>query len=105
MAGPPGFPGVDGRPGEPGPAGRDGLDGPEGKTGPPGTKGDGCVSGGTGFLLVRHSQSDQVPSCPNNYAKMWDGYSLLYMEGNERAHGQDLGTRYRKCLVSKNAVQ
>jgi integrin beta 8 len=22
---------------------------------------------------------------------MWDGYSLLYIQGNERAHGQDLG--------------
>lgn len=22
---------------------------------------------------------------------MWDGFSLLYIQGNERAHGQDLG--------------
>jgi integrin beta 8 len=23
---------------------------------------------------------------------MWDGYSLLFIQGNEKAHGQDLGS-------------
>ena len=62
--------------GLPGPAGRAGLTGP---TLP------------TGFLLVEHSQRTQVPECRAG-TKLWDGYSLLYLEGNERSHSQDLGT-------------
>ena len=45
----------------------------------------------TGQLVVRHSQTIEIPACPPGMAKLWDGYSLLYMEGSERAHGQDLG--------------
>ena len=45
----------------------------------------------TGILLVKHSQSIQVPSCESGHIKLWDGYSLLYIEGNEKAHHQDLG--------------
>ena len=30
--------------------------------------------------------------CPQGMAKLWDGYSLLYVEGQEKAHNQDLGT-------------
>lgn len=44
-----------------------------------------------GYLLVKHSQSDQIPMCPVGMAKLWDGYSLLYLEGQEKAHNQDLG--------------
>ena len=33
----------------------------------------------------------QVPSCPTGMSKIWDGYSLLYVQGNGRAQGQDLG--------------
>lgn len=29
--------------------------------------------------------------CPVGMAKLWDGYSLLYLEGQEKAHNQDLG--------------
>lgn len=29
--------------------------------------------------------------CPQGMAKLWDGYSLLYVEGQEKAHNQDLG--------------
>lgn len=43
------------------------------------------------FLLVLHSQSDQEPLCPEGMAKLWTGYSLLYLEGQEKAHNQDLG--------------
>ena len=32
-----------------------------------------------------------VPECPRGQTKLWDGYSLLYIEGNEKAHHQDLG--------------
>ncbi|MCL4140345.1 UNVERIFIED_CONTAM: hypothetical protein GTU68_017613, partial [Idotea baltica] len=44
-----------------------------------------------GVLLVRHSQSIEVPSCGQGQVQLWEGYSLLYVEGNERAHHQDLG--------------
>jgi len=45
----------------------------------------------TGILLVRHSQTSEVPQCEAGHIKLWDGYSLLYIEGNEKAHNQDLG--------------
>lgn len=41
--------------------------------------------------MVRHSQSTIVPRCEQGTTKLWDGYSLLYLEGNENAHHQDLG--------------
>jgi len=44
-----------------------------------------------GLLLVRHSQSSRIPDCPNGMAKLWDGFSLLYLDGNEMSHNQDLG--------------
>jgi integrin beta 8 len=44
-----------------------------------------------GFVIVTHSQTPVVPSCPQGTQKLWDGYSLLYIEGNEKAHNQDLG--------------
>lgn len=34
----------------------------------------------------------EVPGCPDGTNVIYDGYSLLYVQGNERAHGQDLGT-------------
>lgn len=45
----------------------------------------------TGILLVKHSQTIEVPRCEPGHIKLWDGYSLLYIEGNEKAHHQDLG--------------
>nr|KAG5693532.1 hypothetical protein BaRGS_019858 [Batillaria attramentaria] len=36
-------------------------------------------------------QSTEVPSCPLGQTQLWDGYSLLYIEGNEKSHHQDLG--------------
>lgn len=44
-----------------------------------------------GYLLVKHSQSEEKPMCPVGMSKLWDGYSLLYFEGQEKAHNQDLG--------------
>lgn len=67
---------VSGQRGIPGDSGRNGLPGP---TLP------------SGFMIVRHSQSTSVPTCPQGMSPLWDGYSLLYLEGNERAHNQDLG--------------
>jgi len=43
-------------------------------------------------MLVKHSQTTAIPTCPPGATRMWDGYSLLYLEGNEKAHSQDLGT-------------
>lgn len=40
---------------------------------------------------MRHSQTTSIPVCPAGHVRLWDGYSLLYIEGNEKAHNQDLG--------------
>ena len=82
-----------------------GANGPGGEQGPPGSRGDigapGQMGekgprgspglGDFGFMLTVHSQASSVPACPSGMNKMWEGYSLLYIQGNERAHGQDLG--------------
>ena len=47
-----------------------------------------------GYTLVKHSQSEQVPLCPVGMSQLWVGYSLLFVEGQEKAHNQDLG-RYQ----------
>lgn len=112
LQGPPGFSGVDGLkggqglsgpagpvglPGLPGPVGIPGvpgLQGPLGVPGPAGEPGLPCETTPdylTGILLVKHSQSELVPVCEQGHIKLWDGYSLLYTDGDERAHSQDLG--------------
>lgn len=75
---------------QPGQKGNPGPPGSDGPQGPPGLPGSG--SGAHGFLLTRHSQSEITPECPFGTNFIYDGYSLLYVQGNERAHGQDLGT-------------
>ena len=72
--------------GKPGFPGSSGSPGPEGTIGPIGKP---AVA--QGFHLVRHSQSKSIPECPNGWAKLWDGYSLLYVQGHDHSHGQDLG--------------
>eukprot|EP00058_Branchiostoma_floridae_P017740 XP_002603229.1 hypothetical protein BRAFLDRAFT_93357 [Branchiostoma floridae] len=88
--GPPGFgqKGERGAPGFRGPRGDSGIPGSQGRQGPPG------VSLG---LLARHSQNTTVPNCPPGMRQLWSGFSLLHVEGNERAHKQDLG-RAGSCL-------
>lgn len=54
--------------------------------GPPG-----AASVAHGFLVTRHSQTTEEPQCPFGTRLIYHGYSLLYVQGNERAHGQDLG--------------
>lgn len=85
--GPPGPPGDPGLQGEEGLSGPQGPPGPLGNPGPPGT----CGKYSPGFLLVMHSQSTAVPVCPQDMTQLWSGYSLLYFEGQEKAHNQDLG--------------
>uniref|UniRef100_A0A8C0J9C0 Collagen IV NC1 domain-containing protein n=1 Tax=Chelonoidis abingdonii TaxID=106734 RepID=A0A8C0J9C0_CHEAB len=77
--GPSGFPGLAGLEGEPGRPGNPGIPGMPGR------------SVNIGYLLVKHSQSEQEPMCPVGMNKLWSGYSLLYFEGQEKAHNQDLG--------------
>lgn len=98
-----GTPGLDGLPGMPGPVGPKGERGFDGRPGSPGnpgrpglkgTDGQSCaldIKYSTGHMLVRHSQSSSIPLCGRGETKLWDGYSLLYIEGNEKSHHQDLG--------------
>ena len=69
--------------GHPGPPGPDGV---PGQVGPPGPS-----SMDHGFLVTRHSQSVDIPECPEGTSLIYDGYSLLSVQGNTRTHGQDLG--------------
>uniref|UniRef100_A0A183V3I4 Collagen IV NC1 domain-containing protein n=1 Tax=Toxocara canis TaxID=6265 RepID=A0A183V3I4_TOXCA len=89
--GQPGMPGEKGAPGLPGFPGIEGIPGPPGLPGPSGPPGPPGPSYRDGFLLVKHSQTSEVPQCPQGMVKLWDGYSLLYIEGNEKSHNQDLG--------------
>lgn len=65
--------------------------GEPGRPGSPGLPGMPGRSVSIGYLLVKHSQTDQEPMCPVGMNKLWSGYSLLYFEGQEKAHNQDLG--------------
>ncbi len=69
-----------------------GYPGPPGPSGFPGGIGPpGPASMDHGFLVTRHSQNVDIPQCPEGTTLIYDGYSLLYVQGNERSHGQDLG--------------
>lgn len=75
-----GAPGVDGRPGSSGPRGEPGRD---------------CLHAPdyySGILLVKHSQSSDLPRCDDGHAELWNGYSLLYVDGNDYPANQDLGS-------------
>ncbi|CAB1454557.1 unnamed protein product [Pleuronectes platessa] len=95
MGGPglPGPAGPNGYVGDPGEVGQQGFIGPQGVSGPPGEQGPPGHrrTSRSGFLLVVHSQSVQVPQCPEGSSQLWVGYSLVYLEGQEKAHTQDLG--------------
>merc|ERR1711972_848866 len=89
----PGSPGAPGRPGSRGPEGPQGPRGPKGKDGMNGGKGpQGPAAAPHSFIFTRHSQEITIPACPAGTTKLWDGYSLLFTQTNERAHGQDLGS-------------
>lgn len=80
------MPGLPGLPGRPGLKGAKGFKGGRGDDAPPapGPK-------NRGFFFTRHSQSELIPYCPRNTVKLWDGFSLLHIMGDAKAHGQDLG--------------
>lgn len=101
-----GYPGPLGEKGERGPPGLIGQPGIPGKTGEKGPKGSQGQQGGdylNGLYVVKHSQNDSVPPCPPGLGKLWDGYSLLYLEGNEKSHTQDLGLP-GSCLRKFNTM-
>ncbi len=77
-----GLPGSQGPRGQDGPKGDKGQKGQEGEHGVAGVPGDsGPPASASGFYVTRHSQSQNPPACPFGYHKMWDGYSLLYVQG------------------------
>ena len=83
-----GVPGKEGVPGFPGIRGEQGSRGNKGQKGQPGDRGPDGITGdpgppasASGFYVTRHSQSQTPPICPPGYTKMWDGYSLLYVQG------------------------
>ncbi|PWA31318.1 hypothetical protein CCH79_00002657 [Gambusia affinis] len=78
-------------------------DSQRGRPGGPGLPGMAGRSISVGYLLVKHSQSEQTPMCPVGMSKLWDGYSLLYLEGQEKAHNQDLGLA-GSCLPRFNTM-
>lgn len=90
----PGTPGNKGDKGGSGTGGRPGLDGAPGSlggVGQPGPPGPPGPSYQNGWMVVKHSQTGDTPDCPLGMVRLWDGYSLLYIEGNEKSHNQDLG--------------
>uniref|UniRef100_A0A3Q1FQ28 Collagen IV NC1 domain-containing protein n=1 Tax=Acanthochromis polyacanthus TaxID=80966 RepID=A0A3Q1FQ28_9TELE len=98
----PGESGTPGIPGEPGQPGMPGRPGPPGNVGRPGTPGSVGRSFSIGFTLVKHSQNSQPPMCPQGMSKLWEGYSLLYVEGQEKAHNQDLGIWFLFVDTNRN---
>lgn len=66
------------------------LSGPPGKQGPFGKAGLPGQSMRVGYTLVKYSQSKQVPIRPSEITQLWVSYSLLFVEGQEKVHNQDL---------------
>lgn len=76
--------------------GDNGLPGPKGMTGYPGLSGvpgkTGPKSSSRGYYFTRHSQNTSIPECPQGTRVLWSGFSLLYILGHDKSHGQDLGS-------------
>lgn len=87
MRGHPGFEGIPGQAGQQGKPGYAGQPGPKGRLAP-----------SRGFVFARHSQTTKVPDCPAGTTQIWTGYSLLYVQGDGKAAGQDLGEA-GSCLM------
>lgn len=79
-----------------GTAGLRGQIGAKGVPGPPGP----CIDAPQqdSFLFTRHSQELFIPECPAGSTEVYSGYSLLFINGNNRAHGQDLGKKIHSNL-------
>ena len=105
-----GYPGPPGLNGQPGPSGDSGFQGERGRAGLPGLPGTPGFPGAPGgwapsrgFTFAKHSQTTAVPQCPPGASQLWEGYSLLYVQGNGRASGQDLG-QPGSCLSKFNTM-
>lgn len=83
--------GYKGEQGHSGPRGAPGLDGFPGLKGESGLPAAPAAQTSRGFVFTRHSQRIDVPECPPNTNKLWEGYSLASVIGSSRAVGQDLG--------------
>lgn len=81
--------------------GSNGRVGDPGRKGSPGLPGRGGVGFAASLLIARHSQTIRVPECPYGTSLIYSGYSLLFINGNERSHGQDLG-KVIVTLVTKD---
>jgi len=109
-AGVPGDQGPDGNVGEPGDQGNPGVDGLHGDQGPKGGAGKvgkdgddgdpgscGCVVRDDGkcncdtHIYTIHSQTDEVPECPERTKTVWTGYSLASLTAGFVVTDQDLG--------------
>lgn len=97
MQGIPGLKGIPGRAGTPGFKGQKGQGGKDGKPGIDGSCKGSCTAGQDNpctcdtHVLVRHSQTDVEPGCPNGWLEMYAGYSLVYFESQGYGLAQDLG--------------
>ena len=87
-----------GLPGPLGPLGRKGQLGLNGDPGPPGPRGH-----SPNTLLTIHSQTNSNLECPRNGSLLWNGFSLIFTDGNDFGHGQDLGAP-GSCLRMFNPV-
>jgi len=76
------------------------LTGMKGEMGDMGQKGR---QGNMFGVVTVHSQSDQVPQCPPDSMLLWNGYSLVFTDGNGYGHGQDLG-KPGSCVRRFNAL-
>lgn len=97
--------------GERGGRGSKGVAGKPGLVGPPGPRGDdgrdgipgvSAGSGGSGSsvsLLVIHSQTSQIPICPNGMNKLWTGYTLIQVDADGLTINHDLGLT-SSCIQS-----
>lgn len=100
-----GLPGIEGQmgyKGERGYTGPPGFAGLDGYRGEKGSRGEAAISPlrarSRGFTFTRHSQGVNIPECPTNTNKMWEGYSLASSIGGGRSVGQDLG-QAGSCLL------
>ena len=99
--GPNGFPGPLGVAGNPGMRGRVGLMGQQGMQGPLGFQGPTGPNPRFASITSIHSQTTEVPKCPDGTTEMFNGYSMFKLEGNLRSERQNLGAA-GSCLRQFN---
>lgn len=75
------------------------LTGRPGSPGPKGMGGNTGIRPNRGHFITRHSQSRNVPSCPQGTVELWRGFSILFSMGNGHAHHQDLGRFLMSCTM------